>query len=372
MDIERQLVTIRTVSEIRPILGADNIELAIVDGWQCCVKKGEFKVGNSGLYFEIDSFIPTGDPRFEFLRKDSREWNGILGTRIRTIKLRGQISQGLLLPLGFFPEIISKDKNLAELLGITKWERGIPEQEIRRDSWFDPIIRFLVPKQYRKTVFDFIYTHFKNRKTKGKSSFPSFIPKTDEERIQNVISKKLGSIDLYEVTTKLNGSSMTVFTKDGKFGHCSRNIKLGLEDGSRFSQAVKKYSLDTLPDLLGNINVAIQGELCGPGIQGNYEKLDELDFFVFRIWDIDNQKYFSPFDRDMFLETLWEMGIHLKKVPVLETVSLSRFTSIEDYLNYAEGPSFKAEKREGVVFQKLDGLDSFKVISNSYLLNGGD
>lgn len=376
---ERQLVTIRKVAEIKPIPNADNIELAIVDGWQCVVKKGEFKVGDNGLYFEIDSFIPMGKPYFEFLRKDAREWNGILGTKIRTIKLRGQISQGLLLS----KETISSPlplkegeylDNLAKHFGVVKWEREEPQQEIRKDSWLDPIIRFFVPKKYRPVVFDFIYSKFFKRKSKGKSSFPSFIPKTDQDRIQNVINKKLGSTDEYRVTVKMNGSSMTMYVRDGIFGHCSKNIKLGVEDGSRFSEIVKRYNVNSLlPNILGLRNIAIQGELCGPGIQGNYENLETTDFFVFDMWDINNQNYMAPYDRDILLEELGRGGLLFKRVPHIATVHLDSFKSVDDYLTFAEGPSYTpGVKREGVVFQKSDGTDSFKVVSNSYLLKGGD
>jgi hypothetical protein len=365
-----------------------------VDGWQCVVKRGEFKVGDTGIYFEIDSFIPI--PRaakdeqipechFNFLRKDAREWNGLFGVRIRSIKLRGQISQGLLLSSKTIPSPLPLKRgetldNLAKHFGVVKWEREEPEQEMRKDSWVDPIIRLIVPKRFRKYVFDFIYKAQRSRKQKT-SSFPSFIPKTDEERIQNIIGKKLGCTEEYEVTTKLNGSSMTVYVKDGVFGHCSRNVKLGLEDGSRFSQVVKKYSMQTLlPGILNNLatltgrdhDYAIQGELCGPGIQGNYEQLDELEFFVFRVFSIDRQEYLNPEAMETFLCYLITKGLPLKRVPILGKVSLGQFTSINSYLEYAEGPSFKAPKREGVVFQRMDGKDSFKVISNSYLLKGGD
>ena len=388
MDIERKLVTIREVSEIRPIPNADNIELAVVDGWQCVVKKGEFKAGDRGIYFEIDSFIPL--PRvekvdlilespFNFLRKDAREWNGMFGVRIRTIKLRGQISQGLLLSDKVIPSPLPLKKgefldNLAKHFGVVKWEREVPQQEIRQDHWFDAVIRFLVPKKYRPAVFDFVYSKWLKRKSKrAVSSFPSFIPKTDEERIQNVIKYKLGEQGAYEVTVKMNGSSMTVYVKDGKFGHCSRNIKLGLEDGSNFSKVVKKYELDSkLPLCLAWTNMAIQGEMCGPGVQGNYEELDDHDFFVFNVWDIDKQCYLSLSQRDSFFDDLELYGIHLKKVPSLGMVSLSQFKAVEDYLRYAEGPGLNCKNREGLVFKKMDGTDSFKVIANSYLLKGGD
>jgi len=109
--MERKLATIRKVNEIKPIEGADMIELAIVDGWQCVVKKGEFKPGDPGVYFEIDSYLPI-EERYEFLRKssykkipDQLQGQRAEGFRLKTVKLRGQISQGLMLPPGYFPRI---------------------------------------------------------------------------------------------------------------------------------------------------------------------------------------------------------------------------------------------------------------------------
>lgn len=388
MNDERKLVTIRVVSEIKPIPNADNIELAVVDGWQCVVKKGEFKTGDRGIYFEIDSFIPMGKEYFEFLRKDAREWNGIMGTRIRTIKLRGQISQGLLLPASVIPSPLPLQKgqdldHLAEYFGVTKWERDLPPQEIRKDSWFDPIVRFFIPKKYRAAVFTFIYSKSRAAKAKAKSSFPSFIPKTDQERIQNVIKDKLTKTGMYEATGKMDGSSMTVYVKNGEFGHCSRNVKLGLEDGSKFSAMVKKLELNVkLPAILKELDkelplawqreYAIQGELCGPGIQENFEQLEELDFFVFAIFDIQRQLYLPPSERKEVLRLLADKGLVLNTVPYIGEVTLTCFNSIDDYLSFAEGPSYKASKREGVVFVSADGQDSFKCVTTSYLLKKGE
>ena len=162
---------------------------------------------------------------------------------------------------------------------------------------------------------------------------------------------------------------MTVYIKDDKFGHCSRNCKLGIEDGSRFSEVVKRYEMHTkLPELLKGSEIAIQGELCGPGIQENYEKLEEHDFFVFDVFSITRQEYLSPQEREDILKYLAGKGLRFKTVPFIGNASLNQFTSIDDYLAFAEGPSLINPKREGVVFKRLDGKDSFKVISNQYLL----
>ena len=379
-EINRKLVTIRIVSEIKPISNADNIELAIVDGWQCVVKKGEFQVGNRGIYFEIDSFIPLskepGNSPFEFLRKDAREWNGLFGVRIKTIKLRGQISQGLLFSPKSIPSPLplKRGEYLDDLTGhfnVVKWEKIVEEQEVRKDSWIDPIVRFFVPKAYRKTVFELIYKSwfFSEKMKRRTSSFPKFIPKTDQERVQNILSKVLGSTEIYSVSCKMDGSSMSVWVNEGKFGFASRNCTLGVKDGSKFAEVVNRYDLpNKLPKGIKG-DFAIQGELCGPGIQENYEQLDEIDFFVFDVYSISEQRYLTLGERIEFLEGL---DIPLKTVPELGMASLSQFKSIDDYLAFAEGPSFKNPKREGVVFKNVhNGNDSFKVVSNSYLLRKG-
>lgn len=340
----------------------------MVDGWQCVVKKGEFKVGSEALYFEIDSFLPMSNPLFEFLRKNAVTWQGTLGARIRTVKLRGQISQGLLIPVpAAIKDRFFSIKDLDSYFDVVKWERDVPELDTRKDSWYVSFIRCVTPKKYRAYVFKVLFPKLTRDKVKRAGSFPNFLVKTDEERIQNVISSKFGVDAEYEVTCKMDGSSMTVYVKDGVFGHCSRNVKLGIEDGSNFSKVVKKYDLHTLlPEVCGIRNIAIQGELCGPTIQSNYEGLDEYDLFVFRVFDIDSRRYFSPDERDEFLNSIKDK-LPLKKVPSIGIINTSGLT-IEDYLILAEGPSLKVNKREGVVFQRLDGGDSFKCVSNSYLL----
>ena len=125
----RKLVTIQKISEIKPIEGADAIELVIIKGWQCVSKKGEFKAGDFCVYFEVDSFLPV-DERYEFLRRTSYRDNEFMGIgfRIKTMTMRGEISQGLALPITMFPEVagVAAGENVTDLLGVRKWE--LPEQ----------------------------------------------------------------------------------------------------------------------------------------------------------------------------------------------------------------------------------------------------
>jgi len=330
--VERQLVTIRTVSELRPIPDADAIETAVVDGWTCVVKKGTFAAGDSAVYFEIDSLLPLADSRFTFLNKGSagREFH-----RLKTIKLRKQLSQGLLLPVAEFPELRPDCSDMAAVLGIRKWEPVVP-------------------------------AHLAGI---AKGLFPSFIRKTDEERIQNmpwVLADEADS--LFEVTVKMDGSSMTVFHRNGEIGVCSRNLELLETPENTHWQVVKRLQLDEVLVQLKR-NVAIQGELMGPGIQGNREALKEHGLFIFNIFDIDKREYMPVDERNEFVRELLTFdSCKVQVCPTLGIHRLGEFQTMQDILAFADGPSLNNKMREGVVFKRLDGALSFKVISNQFLL----
>jgi len=330
--VERQLVTIRTVSELRPIPDADAIETAVVDGWTCVVTKGTFAAGDSAVYFEIDSLLPLADSRFTFLNKGSagREFH-----RLKTIKLRKQLSQGLLLPVAEFPELRPDCSDMAAVLGIRKWEPVVP-------------------------------AHLAGI---AKGLFPSFIRKTDEERIQNmpwVLADEADS--LFEVTVKMDGSSMTVFHRNGEIGVCSRNLELLETPENTHWQVVKRLQLDEVLVQLKR-NVAIQGELMGPGIQGNREALKEHGLFIFNIFDIDKREYMPADERNEFVRELLTFdSCKVQVCPTLGIHRLGEFQTMQDILAFADGPSLNNKMREGVVFKRLDGALSFKVISNQFLL----
>jgi RNA ligase (TIGR02306 family) len=327
--MERHLASVKRITEVNPIEGADAIECAIVGGgWPVVIRKGEFEVGELAIFCEIDSFIPHELAPFLSKGKEPREFNGVKGERLRTIKLRGQLSQGLLLPDSVAGSFHTEGDDVTEFLGIQKWEKPIPA---------------CLRGQMR-------------------GNFPSFIRKTDQERIQN-LNGKINWDDEYEVTIKLDGSSMTIWFKEGEWGVCSRNVDLKLDqEGNSFVDMAKR--------VVGNIawpdNIAIQGELMGPGIQGNREGLKEHEFFVFDVWDISAQRYFEPSKTREFCDLYG-----LDHVPVLQQkISLREFgiTSIADALYLAEGPSINNPVREGLVFKRIDGSDSFKAISNAFLL----
>ncbi|MFZ6871769.1 RNA ligase (ATP) [Undibacterium sp. Di27W] len=340
----RKLVTIRTVSNIRPIPDADAIECASVDGWSVVVKKNEFQIGDACVYFEIDSFLPLSDARFAFLEKNKIIWNEKPGIRLRTIKLRGQISQGMILPLNQFPELAGLandgDTDFSQILGIEKWEPVIPA----------------------------------SLSGEVEGAFPEYIRKTDQERIQNlteILSDQ--AQEEFEVTIKLDGSSMTVFHNAGVSGVCGRNWWIReSETNSLWRVARQNKILDAL--IAYGRNLALQGEIIGEGIQGNPEKLRGQDFYLFDIFDIAAGRYLGREERQQALTALRELGATVHEVPWLENMTLGNFGGdITKVLDYAEGGSLNpTTAREGVVFKRLDGSMSFKAISNTYLLKHAD
>ncbi len=350
--MERRLVTIRTVNEILPIEGADFIELVRVDGWQTICKKGEFKIGDLGLYFEVDSFLPV-EERYEFLRKSSfRQMEDKEGFRLRTIRLKGHLSQGVLLPLSIFPEIETPDMeaDYSELLKVLKYERPIPVN-----------LGGLV-----------------------KGNFPSFIRKTDEERIQNLPKYFDGSLrwKLFEASEKIDGSSMTVFLNNGEFGLCSRNLELKEDDQNSFWIVTNKLNLRNILSEYGR-NVAIQGELAGPGIQKNRLKLNELTFFIFNVWDIDQHRYLTPFERFEFLNKdlkIYDKCREIWHVPIIdeEIFIFNECKDMNSLIQRSERKSLVNPKvmMEGIVYKSCSlekgEILSFKAINNQYLLEESD
>ena len=383
----RKLVTLYQLQEDpTPIPGADNIELVQVKGWQCVVKKGEFRKDSFGLYFEIDSFVPTEEPAFAFLAKSARTWQGKTGAVIKTMKLRGQLSQGLFLPMSSFPGIaptkalMEEEYDFSDELNVYKYDKE-PEVIEDRSHWLHKLIRKVVPRKYRKYAFGVFKYFIPDKRVEGGGrracSIPSFLKKTDEERIQNLFHKltEEQKNGVYLVTIKLDGSSAQYYIKDNVFGLTSRNVKRSISDGSHFAQVAIKYNLQEVLEkwyAINKVNISVCGELMGPGIQGNREGLSEFDLYVFNIWNIDDQRYMSKDERDEVLKELKTLGCNLKQVPSLGHSRLDIFAKVEDFLDSAEGPSLNNPVREGVVFQKLDGSFSFKAISDKYLLQQKD
>ncbi len=356
---ERKLASIRKIDEIRPIQDADLIELAVVGGWHVIVKKGEYKQNDLAVYFEIDSWIPHELAAFLSNGKEPKEYNGVKGERLRSKKMRGVISQGLLLNIvnddgwyyifsspsddheNYFVDLgeeAIEGQDVTELLGIQKWEKPLPAQ----------------------------------LQGVAKGNFPTNLsPKTDAERIQNLTNRIQGWKDRdlkFEVTEKLDGTSFTcVRYKYGDYfeSHvCSRNLSLEETEDNLYWQIARKYDI---PNKLEthNLNISIQGEIIGQNVQSGQFKISP-ELRVFNIYDIEKRGYVDPQTRKELCELLG-----LIHAPVIaDEMSINDFESIDDILAFAEGKSvINGTEREGLVFKcTTDNTIMFKSISNKWLL----
>lgn len=366
----RKLATIRKVSEIAPIIGADKICHYRVDGWWIVDSVGRYQVNDLAVYIEIDAWCPHELAPFLSKGKEPREYNGVKGERLKTVKLRGAVSQGLLLPIqtgiGGYPFIknsvgehivVQEGMDVTELLGVQKWEPPIPAQ------------------------------------LRGKiaGNFPSWLRKTDEDRIQNCfkdVSPRLN--ESWTIEEKVDGSSMTVgyrkcdfiLDKDGQpipeeFAVCSRNLSLKLEDeDNTFVRVAKESSIQDAMKAYGR-NLGISGELIGEGIQGNKYDIKGHRWLVFNIFDVDTGKYVSAEERQFIIRDLVALGATIEQVPVIAAVGTTQLDglSVDDFLEMAEGKSVLNPKteREGLVFKNQTDPDiSFKAISNRWLLKTGE
>ena len=349
--MKRKLASVQRVLEVRPIEQADLIELVKIQGWQCVTKKGEFQVGDLGIYLEVDA-IPPDTEIFRFLwqPRTKSDPSGVVAPtppqprppnfHIRTLKLRGVLSQGLLLPLHLFSmKGVHEGEDVTELLGVEKYEPPQP-------------------------------THMGDRRGR----FPPMIPKTDEIRVQSapqVIEELLGHP--YYITEKVDGTSATfcINPLDGEFHVCGRTMSIKPNDNIYWRVARKHHIEESLRR---RPNLAIQGEVAGPGIQKNRLNLKETSFYAFDVYDMEEQRFL---DYDAMHEVLSEAGV--PAVQTLEMGNAFQHTQ-ESLLALAEGKySGTKNEREGIVIRpmremfspSLNGRLSFKAISNRFLLKEG-
>ena len=348
----RKLASIRRVNNLAPIKGADRIEVATIDGWKVVVKKGEFVVGDLCTYFEIDSWVPHSvAPFLTAVGKEPREYKGVKGQKLKTVKLRGQISQGLALKTNTWG--LNEGDDVTDRLGVMKWE---PEESSERATGA-------------------------GKKVWTAKNFPTHLfPKTDQERIQNVFHLRPKD-HTYEVTAKLDGSSCSIFRHKGRLRVCSRNIELEIrekDDSWLVSWLRRLIGKQPRRKTVGNhfVDMALkvgrnvpdgycfQGELCGPGIQDNYEKLEDFKFFVYDIVNMETRTYLDPTTRRV---VAFAKGFD--HVPVISQEA-SYPESVEEAIALADStPSVNRPDAEGVVFKSnTDPNLSFKAISNQYLL----
>lgn len=335
----RKLASIRKIDNVAPIVGADKICAYQVGGWWVVDSVGKYQPNDLVVFCEVDSWIPTEIAPFLSKGKEPREFEGIKGERLKTIKLRGQLSQGLLLPVSEDTikgagVLFGEGLDVTDHLGIKKWEKAIPAQ---------------LAGQVR-------------------GNFPSLIPKTDQERCQNLVKEINAAIEAglrFEVTEKLEGSSCTMYMDpDGEFHVCSRNMDLKRDDNNSFWRAAIANDVERKMRDMGLLGVAIQGELIGPGIQGNIYKLNDVRFFAFDVY-VTKGGYMNPLERR---DLVAAMGID--HVPVLHIDKYIR--PVDQLLAWADGMSVLGDingpLREGLVFKQVDGGMTFKAISNKYLL----
>lgn len=342
-ETERALATVDTISDIQPIQDADKIEVATVRGWQVVVRKGEFQPGDQIIYFEVDTALPVDDPRFSFLEdRGTRLWENRKYHILKTIRLRGVYSQGLIQPLSdWFLLGAPEETNVTKKLGLGKYEKPLPGQPGMGKN----------PGAHAKGPF-----------------LTEYAPKTDSERVQNLGKywKSIQNLD-WVITSKIDGTSVTYIRDlDGEIRVCSRNWELHFNEDSIYWSVLKEY-----PELADTLQPgeAIQAELAGPGIQGNPLHLSKVRPFVFSY--LRNKKY-NGFHH--FPEPLWKL-----KVPLffLDRQRLSEYTIPEliEEINGMESLVSPDRLEEGVVFHTLRGdivpflgRNTFKVISNKYLL----
>lgn len=333
--MERKLVSIQKVEAIEPIEGADNIVKARVMGWDVVVKRGEFAPGDACVFFEIDSVLPESAPWAEFMR--ARKF------RVKTLRLRGVLSQGLALPASILPEhgVPPIGTDVSALLGVTKWEPVLPDSaEIA-------------------------------------GPFPSLVPKTDEIRLQSALGvlDEIAGRD-FVVTTKLDGTSITYFKDlDGAFVACSRNWALAPGSGHAWDIARRLGLPESLP-----AGMAIQGELCGPGIQKNRLGLPRPEFFAFSVVRADERRMLDHEDAHAACEDLGVRTVPVERI-VTGAEAAAFEHSLERWLDLARGTyEGTSNRKEGIVVRPLiearsatlGGRLSFKVINNEFLLKDED
>lgn len=367
------LASVQRVTKLTPIEGANYIETATILGWEVVVKKGEFIEGELCIYVQIDSIMPD-NPAFEFLR--DRKF------RVRTIKLRNQLSQGLALPLKTvmavgmtlpatkeFMKRAKEGLDVTQLLGVKKYEK------------VDSNPKFVKPKApksgYKKWIYmfkyNFLYKYFPSLLKENRTPFPKdLVPITDEERIQNmpsVLEKYKGK--RFILSYKLDGSSITiihskVFGKS-KYRICSRRFELHDKRNDWykvFKDTEFDYQIEKLVKVFGSNNIIVQGEAIGK-FNGNHHNLPTEQIRLFNIF-VNGHRI----NQAEFVEVCTRYGI--PHCPVYKTVTMNHtlpevlaMSDLKDCLN----PNVPAE---GLVWRCVDEPLSFKVINNKFLIKKGE
>lgn len=372
-ETNRKLASIQRVVSLSPIPGADRIVKAVILGWECVVKKDEFKEGDLCVFFEVDSILPQR-PEFEFMRE--RKF------RVKTIRLKKQIAQGLALPLSILPPDIKVEEGMdvTKELGVLKHDpEGKLEQALIEKEKRSPIMRFLMGIK----LFRYVYLKL-NTTIKGNWPIELCGPKTDECRIQ-VAAKHLMEHynEEWYITEKVDGQSGTFFTYNKKvwgrtkkcFSCCSRNIWLKTKNDSNYWKIADKLELEKKLTGLSDL-YSVQGELLGPSIQANKYKLTDLDLCVFNVIKngiripLNDALYFCLTNRLSFVPIVSRSFVPSREI--------GENKSVMDVVHYmvelSRGKSQLSDRnREGIVIRLTHNPSiSLKVINPDFLLEEKD
>lgn len=354
----RKLASIQRIDDIQPIEGRDRIVLATVEGWHVIVTK-DFNVGDKVIFCEIDSVLPE-KPEFEFLRPKK--------FHIKTMKMAGVVSQGICFPLDILPEKYRDceiGEDVTEVIGVTQYEPTMDKEPSDYAGY-----KQKHAKKYPQFLMRFAWFRKLVLPKPRKGGFPSFISKTDEERVQNmtwIVNDKREWV----ATEKVDGQSGTwalvrhkgLFRDKFEYIVCSRNLRLMHPDNSSYWRVSEKYQIENaLKNMIGDREwIAIQGECIGPKIQKNKYKREDYEMYVF------NLIYPSGRVDSVRAKSICEnKGFNF--VPIIDTKYILPDT-VDEILAYADGQSVLADTmREGIVFRSADGKQSFKAVSNAFLL----
>jgi len=344
--MSRKLASIQRIWKIEPIEDADRIELAYVLGWQCVVNKGQFQPMDLAVYFEIDSFLPIR-PEYEFMRASSYKNTELMGEgfRLKTQKFRGQVSQGLLLPISLFPEIpvdTELGADVTEILQVRKWE-------------------------------------IEERATSGGTvigDLPRSIPHTDETRVQAdpELIKEFAGLQYY-ISTKMDGSSHSISIDENGIHVTGHNYEYKDDGSSDFYKLVNERGyadkIRAFAEKEGLKEFTVQGEFCAPGIQQNRLKLKRPEWYVFTI--MENGRRVGL---DRMLAICRELEFTAVPIEEVDTDLPAKYPTVEALLVRADGNYPNGGKKEGIVIRPTEPVFSsnigaelsMKVVSNKYLL----
>ena len=384
---QRELAYVVKIDNIIPIDGADRVEQAVVGGWHIMVRKGQFKAGDKAVYFEIDSKVPQREP-YMFLSDKH--------FKIKTQKyFKGTvISQGLLMTFEDFDW--DEDKYevgtfLTKELGVTyaveednKRKSNITKYDKMYQRHLDLFKKYKILRKIFKTNIGKKILFIFLGKKRDTRNWPAWVVKTDEERVQNMPFLFPGDPDKkWIVTEKIDGTS-TTFTMKGRkkkeeFYICSRNVNFDKPEKAEncfyetnvYIEMAEKYNMESvLRNILENHPefefVTIQGETYGANIQKRDYGLTGHDFMAFNLifgYKDGRVERLNPIDMTSILVNTYNIPC----VPVLDTIILPE--TMDEMIAYANGKSLvDGGMREGVVLRTLDGVESFKSVSNDFLI----